>query len=1115
MATGDNKWRVSLFGGVRAERDTVVVDSFQTQKTAVLLALLAVRPGRQLLREELIDSLWPDADIEAGRNRLNQALAWLRGRLEPSPSERGTVLLSDRKAIALSSQFVSSDVQLFEIELDRAHRAQDDGARLKYLLSAASLFCGEFLPGQYDQWIMEQRTWLSEARINTLLKVAEIYARQNDFNNAAAFARRAVDLDPLHEESHEQLIRILIDSGQPNAALRQYNTFAETLKRELGSQPSPSTTLLVQRFVGSAPLPAPPKEIRHFTTAPLPQPITRFFGRAKEITRICEALERRTRLISLLGIGGSGKTRLAIEAANRVNSSRKGEVSFVPLADISTASAAPSVIAEKLGMRLSSESSALVQIIDHLSEHRHVLILDNAEHLLPELALLVHSLLSSLPELSILVTSQRRLEIEGEHVIHVSPLEIPFADQAQSEAIESESVQLFLDRIHTIRPSFNLTEENIEVVTALCRGLEGMPLAIELCAAWARTLTPKQMLKKLLNRFDLLVSSRVDIAERHRSLRAAIEYSIFQLNPEMQEFFAELSIFRGGWTLSAIEAIHSKLHHGIHANILDMLSELLGRSLIEADDCGHEMRYRMLESLRLFGQEQLIKDATAKLNLAHAEYFVDLTDTANKMFDGPSQQEWAKNLDLESQNIAAALQWCLDSGSIETGMKIASRITGYWKMRGRLEEAKYWLSTLLSAEEAQIAESHSVSQSALADTLTAFGFIEWSMGNFVRAAAPHKRALEIRQSLNDSAGISESLYHLGINDYRQDLFDEATKSLKTSLAISEATGNLKGVARALLNLGNIAMTNLRQMEARPFYERALQIEQELGDIRRVADSFSNIGLTYGSDGDLLTATKYFTQSIAIRREINDDYGLSSDLFCLGKTVYYLKDINSFQKLVNEGLLLAFKTQNKYILAQFFLMMSMYHLDQAEYLKATYFICCYTRIRIDMGVTAESPTAVEYREISEQIFKSSAKEHFPAIESYVQSLTFRKLKDECLTILSDPDAISSIDIFRTLPQPPQASTITSQALCPHCGKAVLVRFGHSGSGKQRFRCNTCQKVTNEDYRLRQSNSERRQEIITAFKKKTLSQREVSRIYHVSRNTLSRWIKQETPSSPPSP
>jgi len=518
----------------------------------------------------------------------------------------------------------------------------------------------------------------------------------------------------------------------------------------------------------------------------------------------------------------------------------------------------------------------------------------------------------------------------------------------------------------------------------------------------------------------------------------------------------------------------------------------------------------MLESLREFGRSQLAGSDWVDLQQAHAEYFAEWALEANHMFQGSAQQAWVKGLDLESQNIAAAIQWCLEGSRPDIGLKIASLLTGYWKMKGRLQDAAQWLSSLLEAAQLR-GVGTDIDERVLADGMTAYGYVQWSMGNFTQAGSPHLKALAIREALEDREGISESLYHLGITSYRQDLFDDADRYLSRSLKISEDYGIQRGIARALLNLGNLALTSQQPLVARSYYERALVIEQELGDVRRVADSFSNIGLTYGAVDDYHGAERCFHQALAIRRELDDDYGLATDLLCLGRTSYHLKDKFVFQTYVNEGLPTAFRTQNKYIVAQHLIMISMNFLEEGNYLKSLYFLCAYSKARLDMGVTVESPTATEYQDIYQRLIRIAGQERYTIFYNYVSTLSMRRLNDECLILLRSTANPESILPFVHATEPEEASESEQAARrCPHCKTESLVRYGRSRSGKQRFRCNTCLRVVNEDYDLRLPAGLRRHEIMKAYHDRSLSVREAARTFGISRNTLIGWIKQENSS-----
>jgi predicted ATPase len=393
----------------------------------------------------------------------------------------------------------------------------------------------------------------------------------------------------------------------------------------------------------------------------LPVQFTRFFGREDELTRLEEILlEEKPHLLTLTGPGGSGKTRLALEAARQLIEPFGGAVWFVPLQDLTDPGLLPGAIAASLRLPRLPQVEPLEQVVEVLSRQPSLLVLDNFEHLLgsglmvndsmvygstinhqPSAISLVRTLLERVPSLTLLITSRQVLNLTGEREFYVSPLPTPGGEDTPEWLLRCPSVQLFVDRAQKVRPDFQVTPANAPAVSELCYRLEGIPLALELAAARVQVLTPVQMLAQLEHRFDFLVSRKRDEARRHQTLRAAMDWSYQLLSPELQRFFARLSVFRGGWTLEAAAAVASDewqvtsdespitSHQSpVISNALDTLAQLQECSLVQAEEAGAEMRFRMLETLREYAGEQLASEEQAALRERHADYFLHWVEEA-------------------------------------------------------------------------------------------------------------------------------------------------------------------------------------------------------------------------------------------------------------------------------------------------------------------------------------------------------------------------------------------------------------------------------------------------------------------------------------------------------
>lgn len=573
----DAPWRIELLGRLRATQGDRVVTRFRARKTGLLLAYLAYYIQRPHPREALIDLLWPEADLSPGRGNLSKELSSLRRQLEPPGVPVGAVIVADHFAVQLNPAACVTDVAQFESALQSASRAGNDRDSVCRLVEAVELYAGELLPGYYEEWILQERQHLAEQCLGAIHQLVSALEQAGDLESALEHARRAVRADPMREEAHFDLIRLYAAAGQPSAALRQYHELERLLRDELDETPSAATralaeelrrdarTVVVARSAPpevtpagerGAPSPAAPVEaapLRPSRPTPrLPLQFTRFFGREEEIARLAETLLcSEARLVTLTGPGGSGKTRLTIAVADRLQEAFREAIAFVPLADLTDADQIPDAIMKALDLPRSADLDPLEQVVEVLNRHPSLLVLDNLEHLVEEGALLVKRLLERIPTLTCLVTSRQRLSLAGEQEFVVLPLPTPRRSDSPERLLQYASVKLFVDRAQAVRADFQVTAANASAIAALCDRLEGLPLALELAAARALVLTPDQMLARLEERFDFLVSRQRGASSRHRTLRGAIDWSYRLLSADLRRAFARLSVFHGGWTLEA------------------------------------------------------------------------------------------------------------------------------------------------------------------------------------------------------------------------------------------------------------------------------------------------------------------------------------------------------------------------------------------------------------------------------------------------------------------------------------------------------------------------------------------------------------------------------------
>jgi predicted ATPase len=813
----------------------MVVTRFATSRTALLLARLALQPGRAHPREELIDLLWPEADLDSGRNRLRVILASLRRQLEPPGVSAGSVLVADRAVVRLNPVAFRCDVAEFEAALTAASLAPSAAARRDALARAASLYAGDLLPGLYDEWVIEERERLTA----------------------------------LSEEADREW-----RSLQP---------------ADVSSVPSGAAETPIATPVAVA------SEATDMPMVRLPLPFTRFFGREQETAELAEMLrDTDIRLVTLTGPGGVGKTRLAVEAVRRAADSLGGPVCFVPLADLTDAGLLPAAVAAALRLAAGIEEP-FAMIAGRLAGAHSLLLLDNLEHLGEAGALQIRALLEHVPGVTCLVTAQGRLGLEGEREFPVAPLPTPAAEGTPVVLIASPSVRLFVDRAQAVRPDFQVTDGNAEAVAAVCRDLEGLPLALELAAARIGALTPRQMREQLKARLDFLSGRRRDLPMRHRSLRAALEWSEQLLTPELSRFFRRLCVFRGGWTLEAAGAVCAA---SSDLQLLDQMEGLRERSLITAEETEHGMRFRMLEALREFGLERLLPDERRALGRRHADYFAAVAAQMGVLWYGPEQRLAQETLDAELDNLRAALAFCRDDppDADWDGGLTALRTTGwlgdYWVTRGMLREGLEWLEGVQTAHGAF---------SERARALEALGNLAAGMGLYDRAEAALTEALAISRDAGDGVAVARALRRRGIAAlWRQD-YMQAADDLGESLALGRVMENDVIIGNALINLGNLAHHwDGDDAAAGALYEEALSLVRREGDRQRTSYCLYNLGNIAHDAGDDVRAAALVEESMALAESLGDVWHRAFCLLLTGQIAMTRGDMDAAQVALEES-----------------------------------------------------------------------------------------------------------------------------------------------------------------------------------------------------------------------
>jgi predicted ATPase len=622
--------------------------------------------------------------------------------------------------------------------------------------------------------------------------------------------------------------------------------------------------------------PVEPTELRPIN---LPVPRTGFVGRAKEVEAAKELLLRQdVRLVTVTGPGGIGKTRFAVQVASGLVERFPGGVHFVPLSPLNDPGLIASVIVQTLGLRGSGKTP--VEILkEHLEDSRGpmLLLLDNFEHLLPA-APTVAELLAMGSYLKILVTSRAALHIYGEHEFPVPPLALP--DPRGQQPVEVlagyPAVALFVQRAVAARPGFQLTRENALAVTEICARLDGLPLAIELAAARIKVLSPSVMLTRLASRLQLLTGGARDLPQRQQTLRAAMNWSYELLSPAEQKLFRRLSVFVGGCTLEAAEAV-CDTKGDLNLDLLDGLASLVDKSLVQQiEPANDELRFVMLETIREYALEKLeASEEEASTKRAQAAYCLVLAEEGTAEHSGTEGTEWLGRFVLEHDNFRAAMEWLTETGDAEWGLRLGAALFRFWEMRENLAEGRDRLGKLLKLEGA------AAPTKARGRALFAAGVLAGGQGDYASADALIKESMDIARALFDKKGVAVSLNALAVVARDRGDVSVARSLFEESLAQWRELGDQQAVARSLSNLANIVKLQGEHALARSLYEECLSIFQGLGDRTCVAWSMNYQGDVARDQGDCAAALKLYEQGLAIFREIGDRWGVAGTLADLG------------------------------------------------------------------------------------------------------------------------------------------------------------------------------------------------------------------------------------------
>jgi predicted ATPase/class 3 adenylate cyclase len=620
-------------------------------------------------------------------------------------------------------------------------------------------------------------------------------------------------------------------------------------------------------------LPADFPTLRSLAALPnnLPPQLTSFVGREKEMAEIKRLLGG-TRLLTLTGAGGSGKTRLALQAAADLLEEFPDGVWFIELATLAEPGLVSQTVASALGVREQTGRAIADTLAEHLKSRTLLLVLDNCEHLLEGCAKLAALLLRSCPGIKLLATSREPLGVVGEVSWSVPPLSVPDPHQTPSGNPvstwgQTEAVRLFVDRALLSKPDFALTERNVLSVAQVCHQLDGIPLAIELAAARVKVMAVEQIATRLDDRFRLLTGGSRMLLPRHQTLRATMDWSYELLAEQEKALLRRLSVFAGGWTLEAAEAVCAG--DGIETwEVLELQSHLIEKSLamVEENPAG-ETRYRLLGTIRQYARDRLVEAGeAARVRTRHLEWCVELAEKAAAELRGPDQALWFGRLEQEHDNLRAALEWSLaQEQSVEAGLRIAGALYRFWYVRCYMTEGRQWL-------EAALAKGAEAGPGPRARALHAAGYLAWGQADFQRAHTLFEQSLALyREGHGDKRGLARALNSFAMVS-RSLADDSRAKELyEEGVAVAREIRAVDLLGSLLNNNAELARNRGRFAEARAGYEEALAAQgEDLNTGRAVI--LLNLGLVAFAEGDPALARVHFLESLDACEKLGDTLG---------------------------------------------------------------------------------------------------------------------------------------------------------------------------------------------------------------------------------------------------
>lgn len=889
---------IHLLGTFQVISNGEPLAGFRSSKVRALLAYLALAGERPHSRDTLAHLLWGEFDEQAAKINLRQSLSNLR-QLLPTPCLTITPQTITFHTIAAVWVDAVAFQQLITDSRGHAHEKLSRCSEcLARLVKAAALYRSELLTGfhlndapAFDAWRLPQQESLHQAALWVLGVLIESYDALGQPDEQIACLRQQIGLEPWHESAHRQLMELLARQGRRSQALAQYETCRRILADELGVEPTAETMALMKLIEADR---LPPKTMPKVTAVPghnLPAAMTTFVGRASQLAELCARLPRpETRLVTIVGLAGTGKTRLAQATASRLLPDFPQGVWYVPLASLALDEAeiqgrlATAVLCQ-LPLSAPTTQEPLLTLCDFLRPKKLLLVLDNLEHLLPAAVTVVVELLNQAPQLTILTTSQVRLNCQAETLLPLDGLAVPTTPDDDPMAIES--VQLFVERARRHYPGFAPAADDWQQMATLCRLLEGLPLAIELAASQAAHYSLAEMVAAIEQNLNILTSTMQDLPPRQRTMQAAFHYAWQLLTPLEQRVLAQLSLFPGEFGREAALAV-------TEATVTDLVG-LVNRSLLRLVGPG---RYVLHGLIHQFTAEMLLEkpEAQALAQARYGRYYLAFLQQQCTLFDTPHETQALLAVSREIDNIRPLWRWLSDRADWEGIGEAMTGLMNFFSDMGRPREG------LLLVEEAlnQLPNPDDTQVQVWARLRCWQAIFLYRNGRYAQAETQLHQLLPTFQANGDFSFLALALFTLGRLALQVGSFEAGYGWLQQALARYEALGNVRGISRTLNQLARYYEMVGQFAQARAHYADCLELNQRGGAPRVTAVTLNNLGLLLHRLGEYAEAQALLQESIAIYRTMDNEFEVAAGLSNLALVLIELAAYDQARALLQQA-----------------------------------------------------------------------------------------------------------------------------------------------------------------------------------------------------------------------